>query len=592
MRRLVFSLALLGTLTLSGCALDQMIKMAEQQELTVTPSPLEVHGDSVSFEMSAVLPLKMLKKGKIYTIYPFYTYNGTEVALEGVEFKADDFTDPTVQPRLTKTFTFAYTPEMKSGDLVIEGEAKDPRNGKTARTETRMDVAEGMITTSLLVQDPFAVNYADHGYNNQEELIATSISFFFEQGRSALRRSEQRSDRGNQFDAFVAEKNVTRTVTITGTHSPEGSERINSDLAEDRAKAIETWYRRQMKKYDYQGMADSIEFILKPVIENWDLFKEKLTDYEGINGDQKREVLAIVNGGGDFESKEDQLQKLPFYKKMFNDIYPDLRRAKTDILTVKPKKTDAEISILAKQIYEGTSANADTLNIQELMYAATLTPSLDEKIKIYEAAVKKADSWEAHNNLGAALLAKAQRTGDAATIEKAVTHLELANNKAGNDATAAANLGMAYYMQGNYEGAYETLTAAASKRPQGGVMRSINAINGVLEIKMAEYNKAITTFANVEPSAVNYTNKGLAMILNKDYQTGRTALQDAVEEDEDYAMAYYLLAVASARLQDEGGVIANLKKAIDADPDMKEMAVEDLEFNNYQDVAEFKAVLD
>jgi hypothetical protein len=47
-------------------------------------------------------------------------------------------------------------------------------------------------------------------------------------------------------------KNVTRTVTITGTHSPEGAERINTKLSEERAAAIEKFYRAQMKKYDYQ----------------------------------------------------------------------------------------------------------------------------------------------------------------------------------------------------------------------------------------------------------------------------------------------------------------------------------------------------
>jgi len=591
MRRLVFSLALIGTLTLSGCALDQMIKASVDQQVVVTPNPLELHADTVTFEVSATLPLKMLKKGKIYTVYPFYTYNGTELALEGIEFKADDFTDPTVQPRLTQSFSFPYTPEMKQGEIFVEGEARDPNNGKSVRTPERLKLVDGVITTSLLTQDPFGVTFADHGYNNQEELIPTNISFFFAQGRSQLRRSETRSDRGQEFDAFIAAKNVTRTVTITGTHSPEGSERINSDLAKDRAEAIEKWYRGQMDKYDYQGMADSIEFILKPVVEDWGLFLEMLDDYNEITAEQKGEVRRIVNGSGDFESKEDELGKLSFYKQLFDDLYPELRRAKSDILTVKPKKSDAQISILAKQVYEG-AINADTLTIEELMYAATLTPSMDEKMNIYQAAVKKSDSWQAHNNLGASLLALANRSGDQAQIEKAVTHLEQAKLKAGSNAMPAANLGMAYYMQGNFDGAYETMGEAADMRPGTDLMRQVNAVRGVVEIKKGMYNQAVTTFANIEGNAPNYTNKGLAMILNKDYQTARTALGDAIEEDSNYAMAYYLAAVSAARLQNEADVIANLVKAIDANPELKEMAVIDLEFANYQSNADFQAALD
>ena len=49
--------------------------------------------------------------------------------------------------------------------------------------------------------------------------------------------------RDDEFEAFIAHKNITRTVTITGTHSPEGTERINSKLSNDRAAVIEKYYR-------------------------------------------------------------------------------------------------------------------------------------------------------------------------------------------------------------------------------------------------------------------------------------------------------------------------------------------------------------
>ena len=66
-----------GLLAFNSCSLKQMVKMAKDQELTVTPSPLEVHGDSVAFDISATLPVKMLKKNKIYSVNSFYK-NGEE----------------------------------------------------------------------------------------------------------------------------------------------------------------------------------------------------------------------------------------------------------------------------------------------------------------------------------------------------------------------------------------------------------------------------------------------------------------------------------------------------------------------------------
>ena len=114
----------------------------------------------------------------------------------------------------------------------------------------------------------------------RREIVPVVIpDFIFEQGKSVLRKSETASDKGKQLDAFIAAKNITRTVTITGTHSPEGVERINSKLAQERADAIEKFYRAEMKKYDYQNMADEIKFILKPVVDDWTGFKNALASY-------------------------------------------------------------------------------------------------------------------------------------------------------------------------------------------------------------------------------------------------------------------------------------------------------------------------
>ena len=73
MRKLIYSLAIIGALAfvMQSCTLPQMIKMAKDQKLTVTPNPLEVHKDTVAFDMSANLPVKMLKKGTVYSINPY-----------------------------------------------------------------------------------------------------------------------------------------------------------------------------------------------------------------------------------------------------------------------------------------------------------------------------------------------------------------------------------------------------------------------------------------------------------------------------------------------------------------------------------------
>ncbi len=588
MRKLFYAFVVLGAATFTGCTLPKMVKMAKDQNLTVSPNPLEVHKDTVTYEMSATLPVKMLKKGTVYTVNSFYKYGSSELALEPVPFKAEDFPSTTETPTTKKSFTFPYKADYKVGTLEVEGVAsKGTKNKKTPR----LPVATGMITTSKLVQNSYYAAFAGHGYNNQEEIIPVVIpDFIFEQGRSVLRTSEIKSEKGKQLDAFIAAKNVTRTVTITGTHSPEGTERKNSKLSNERAAAIEKFYRAQMKKYDYKAVADEIKFIQKPIVDDWSTFKTALAAYTGIPEDQKAAMLNVVNSGSDFEAQEKQLQKLPGYKKVYKDVYPGLRTAKTEILTIKDKKTDAEMSVLSKQITSG-QVKADTLTFEELMYSATLTPSLDEKVAIYEAATKKGTNWNAHNNLGAAYLQQAieNPSSAASLVEKAAAQLEIAA-KIQATPEVNANLATIALWQGNPYKAY-ALANKALNGASSDVARGVNGVKGASEIYMAKYSDAVRSESAAATSAVNSFNKGLAQLLNKDYTNASTSFGDAIKANSNYAIAYYGAAVAAARASNADGVVSNLTNAVKADPSLKEKALTDLEFTKFNTTDAFKNAL-
>ena len=586
MRKLNLVIVLLaGTMVFSGCnKLKKMVDLAKEQDLTITPNPLELHGNEVKFEMSAVLPQKMLPSGMVYTLKTFYQYGTAKKDLDDLSFKADDFPNSsTTTSRLSNEYSFQYEEGMESGDLKVQGVASDPRSGKTMETPDQPTVAVGLIMTSRLTQNVYETAEAGHGYNEGEELIATNIEFYFDKGRSELKRSEQRSDRGSQFTAFIAEKNVTRTVTITGTHSPEGAERINSKLSQNRAERIEKWYRDNMRKYDYKGMADSINFVLKPVVEDWGAFKAAMTDYDGIAMGAKVEIGRVIDGAGTFEDKEKSLQKMSLYSKLMKDIYPGLRTAKTEILTVKEKKSNAEIAVLAKQIAEST-ITADSLSEEELLFAGTLTPSLSEKEAIYKAATKKNPSYAAHNNLGAVYIEMAKAASSDADrtkyADQAVTQLDIAANKK-QGAEVLTNLASAYLMQGNNDKAYETLTTAQGASPSRSVTSKIKAMKGGLEILQGDYDKAIQTMAGANESADLLFNRGLALLLKKENENAQSAFDDALDKDGNYAMAHYGKAISYARQRSETEMITSLKAAVAANPDLKEKAVSDLEFNNF-----------
>ena len=588
MRKLVYSLLIIGTLTVTSCTLPQMIKAAKNQKLEIKPNPLEVHKDTVNFDLSGNLPVKLLKKGTVYTINTFYKYGDNELALPSLPLKAEDYPNSAKEEtKVSKAFMFPYKDAYKTGTIEIQGVAS---KGTKSKPTPRMAYATGIITTSKLVQNSYYAAFAGHSYNNQEELVPVVIpNFIFERGKSVLRTSETKSEKGKQLDAFIASKNVTRTVTITGTHSPEGLERINSKLTEERATAIEKFYRAEMKKYDYKDVADQIKFILKPIVDDWSEFKTALAAYEGVSADDKAAYLNVVNNGAAFEEQEKQLKKLATYNKVFNDIYPGLRAAKTEILTIKVKKTDAEISVLAKQMTTG-QAGSDALTFDELMYAATLTPSLEEKTAIYEAATKKGTDWAAHNNIGAAYLqAVIENPAKTDLIDKALAQLEIAA-KLNPSPEVHANLATVSLMKGNPYKAYSHAKAALNGASND-VTRGVNGVKGACEIYMANYGAAVTSTSSSADTHVNLFNKGLAQLLNKDFSNASSSFAEAIRKNSNFAIAYYGAAVAAARSGNGEAVVSNLVSAVKIDSGLKEKALTDLEFAKFNTTDAFRNAL-
>ncbi len=583
-------LLLIGLVLLGGCSYDKMVKMAKEQELVVNPSPLELHGDSVIFHVSATLPVGMLRKNRLYTIKTYYTYGDPTADFEVFEFSDTEFPNHKVeQPSITKKFSMGFVDEMETGELKIKGIASNLDKTKFKETP-ELKIADGVITTCKLVKPTHKVAYAPHGYNNQEELIPTRVVFNFDKGSSRLRSTETRGDAGQKLDAFIASKNATKTVTIYGSHSPEGLESINSKLAEERAEVIRKFYFKKMKDYDYKGMADSIKFEKVAIFQKWDEFI-KLVNASDLSGSQKGEVLNITKSGESFEAQEKKLSKLSYYDKLTSDIYPQLRYSRTEILSIKPKKTDAEISLLATAISKG-EANGDTLSYEELMYAATLTPLLDEKEKIYEAATKYHGSYQSHNNLGAVYMEKASKaTSDVdkkGLISKAIAQFDLSINKESNP-FALNNKGACQLISGKREECISTLGQASSA--DADLQKSINAGLGAAYIMKGDYTSAVSSLGASSDEIAGVTfNLGLAQLLSKDFESAEKSFESATYIDKQDAIAFYGAAIVQARKKNVDGVALQLKEAFAIDANLKEKALKDLEFLAYRENATFKAI--
>lgn len=584
----------------SSCTLNQMTQLAGEQELEVIPSPLELHGDSVRFTMSAKLPNNMLKPGALYEVEVTYKpETGDEVFLGAVTFNAADYAGSTEQPSISQRFSFLYNDKLEKGQVYIKGTIRKDDKFKETPKIPVPNGGMGVITTSRLSLPTYYVSYVDHGYDAREEYESKIVDFFFLKGSSKLRNSEKRGEQGKQLETYISGKNPTRTVNITGMHSPEGSTSINNQLANDRPKVVEEYYKELLEKFDYNDGADGLNFVAKPVVENWNKFKDLVKENSTLSDTQKDEVLAIVNGPGNFVSKELKLQTLPSYRTLVREVYPPLRNAQAEMLRILDKLTEAEIFVLAKKIAKGEEEDSK-LSDAQLAFAAYKTPDLKEREMIYKAAIKKNDGFAAHNNLGAVYLEMAQQEADKekmmAMIDKAIPFLEKSLEKL-ETPEALANMAGVKLMKGEEDEAYKIL-AKVSASSSSAVGMSTNALKGIAAIRSGNYQEATQFLSSAGNNATIMYNKALAFLLKASvemsedgYRRSATMFEEAIAADAQNAYAHYGLAIASARAKNDAKMVEALTKAASMSSMFKSRAVNDLEFLEYKDSAAFKGAL-
>jgi hypothetical protein len=546
----------------------------------------------------------MLKKGKAYNLNFTYKYSDQKLPVGGIRFNYLDFPEQkNVGPKLAKKFSFAYkSSSMDKGELLLQGSASN-QNDK-GKSSPEVSYAKGLILTSQLLRDDYPTVLAPHGYNPLPEYNPVTVNFYFDQGSAVLKvknpgkkspaekpKAGARFSNQQMLDAYIASKNATRTVTITGMHSPEGRELKNSELSDQRAKAIEAYYRSMMKKLNYGKKADSIEFVTKALIQTWAPLKDSLKNNQSLSAEEKKSVLDVIDGSGTYVEQQAVLEKLPFYPKLLADIYPGLRLGLTEILTLKPKKSDAEISVIAKAICEGNARPGDSLSDRELAYAATLTPLPKEKESIYLAATKKNDSWQSHNNLGVIRLEMARKITDEnerlKLVDKAITNLEISRARM-ETAEVYANLASAYLMKADLAKIDEIFVKGQKLTGNAGARKILNTIKGIVEARRGNYPAALGLLSAGNEDGAGIYNKGLTQILKKEWSAGYATLEEIAATGSKNPLVYYVQAIAAARQNKESEMAVKLKKAIGLDASLRDKAVTDLEFLNFRNKPGFQ----
>lgn len=569
------TLAVGATALLVGCnGLGKMIKKQKTITYDVKPNPLEMHGDSVVFTVSGKYPAKVFAKKATVTVTPVVKYSGGEKAMKPVILVGEKATGSGQKISYSTGGTFSYTtekfayePGMKVAkvELRAQGAVK-----KKTKDFTPVEIADGTIVTPLLVRNDEKGIYAKDAFVKTTPVNQTA-NIYYLINKSDVRASELKSDEMKNLQTFI-NTNINsqwyefKGIGVSAYASPDGELSLNENLAKDRAKSGSKALMGEFKKNknkDQKFGKEEANYTTQTTAEDWDGFQSLMQASSIADKDLILRVLTMYKDGDQREKEIKNLSKT--YTEVAEKILPKLRRSVLTVNVDKKSRTDEMITKLS------TTA-PDSLSVEELLYAATLTTDLNTKVQIYQAAEKKyASDWRTSNNLGVALLMqnKVTEAGDA---------FKRAEATANGNAIVMNHMGIIAAKAGDRKKAMEYYDKAASAG------KEVNYNKGILNVRDGKYSDAVSNFGDYKGF-----NKALAELLNGN--TGAVVTTIDASTEKDMAMSYYLKAVAAARSNNSAEVNNNLKTAIEKDGSLKAAAKDDAEFIKSRDNADFKALV-
>lgn len=561
-----FSLVAAASVVLVGCKSTDWSKVT----YTVTPSPLEMHGDSVAITVKGHIPEKAYGPKNTVVLMPTIKWNGGEKALKTITFDGEKVKEGTgVKVVRDKGYDFTVTDKVayEEGMKVAELGGKAVISKKSKSKDFPLPkMADGtIITPRLVMSDEKPIM----GKDNFQKIIPVSkeADLNFAMSQSDVRAAELKQDDMKGVDDFfkngMAKGFDFKGIAISAYASPDGEQDKNANLASDRANTTAKFFMAQMKKKKATIGLDEAFYTKTSTPEDWAGFQ---TLMQASNVPDKDMILRILSTYSDLDKREQEIKNISkAYTEIAEEILPQLRRAKITVNANMLGKSDEVLTQMS-------AATPDSLSIEELLYAATLSNDLTTKMNIFTNAARiYPNDWRGHNNMGYVYV-----------MQNKMSDAETAFNKAAaasaNNPVVENNLGIISIKKGDRKGAETHYAAASSAGPEA----SYNM--GAINIMKGKYSAAVSNYGSE-----NTFNAALAKLLNGDNAGAMSALE--ASKDNTSGMGYYLKAIISSRKNDASATVSNLKSAFEKDASLKAKAAEDREFLKFKDNADFKAAV-
>ncbi|MGP8216463.1 MAG: tetratricopeptide repeat protein [Bacteroidia bacterium] len=558
---------------LTACnGLSKMFKDANKVTYSVTPNPMQDNGDSVAVNISVKYPAKYFNKKAVVTVTPTLKMSdGTEQALKPVTLVGEKASGSGTKINydqgggLTYSDKVAYLPQMKNDELDIKATLENNK-----KTFPALKIADGTITTARLLQSDDKVILAKDNFQKTiPERDTTRIFYLISQ--SNVRAGELSSKEMKEFMEFVKmavkEGYTFDNINISAYASPDGETEFNANLAKDRAmtanKAMRELFRRMdSKKCDTKFGTESAFYTMGTTGMDWEGFKTKVEESKIKDKDL---ILRVLSMYSDHDQRMKEIKNmLKTYVELADDVLPKLRRAIIILNAEKKSPTDDQLKSLAV-------TNPESLTVEELLYTATLTNDLSQKLSIYKTAAKQfPNDWRCANNIG---YVEVMQNNLADAKEQFMKAGQLSQN----NAVVENNLGVIAHLNGKRSEALKYYKSAASAGPD------VAYNMGLIDIQMGNYSDAVSNMGSA-----NTFNAALAKLLSNDVAGAKSTLDAS---NDNSAVAYYLKAIIAARTNNKTEMISNLRTALNKDASLKQQIQTDCEFIKYKDDADFKSVM-
>ena len=529
---------------------------------TVTPQVLEAVGGKVPATINGKFPEKYFNKKAVVEVTPVLKWNGGEAKGQPATFQGEkvEGNDQTISYKMGGSYTmktsFDYVPEMAKSELYLEFKATI---GKKVVTIPAVKVADGVISTSELVNNTLGNANPALGEDAFQRIIKekhdANIMFLIQQAN--IRSSELKT--AKEFNKEVANVNEAANkkisnIEVSAYASPDGGVSLNTTLAENREGNTTKMLSKDLKKAKIDAPIDA-----KYTAQDWEGFQELVSKS---NIQDKELILRVLSMYQDPAQREQEIKNISaVYKELANTILPQLRRSRLTLNYEIIGKSDEEIAKLA-------SSNPSELNVEELLYAATLTNDPAKQEAIYTQATKQfPNDYRAFNNLG-------KLAYQAGNVDKAESYFKKAASVNASP-EVNMNLGLISLIKGDKAAAETYFGKAAGTKELGESM-------GNLYIAQGQYERAVNSFGDSKTNSA-----ALAQILAKDYNKAKNTLANVERPD---AYTDYLMAVLGARTNNSSMVTSSLKSAVAKDPSLAKKAATDLEFAKYFTNADFMSI--